>query len=51
LPDTPGVECEGASGRELSREDAEFLAREAARADAIRAGLEACYAAIDGTID
>jgi len=50
LPDTPRVECAGASGRELSREDAEFLAREAARADTIRAGLEACYAAYDGTV-
>lgn len=50
LPDTPRVECAGASGRELSREDAEFLARESARADTIRAGLEACYAAYDGTV-
>ena len=50
LPDTPRIECAGASGRELSREDAEFLAREAARADTIRAGLEACYAAFDGTV-
>ncbi len=50
LPDTPRVECAGVSGRELSREDAEFLAREAARADTIRAGLEACYAAFDGTV-
>jgi len=50
LPDTPRVECAGASGRELSREDAEFLAREAARADTIRAGLEACYTAFDGTV-
>ena len=50
LPDTPRVECAGASGRELSREDAEFLAREAARADTLRVGLEACYAAYDGTM-
>lgn len=50
LPDTPRVECSGATGRELSREDAEFLARESARADTIRAGLEACYAAYDGTV-
>lgn len=50
LPDTPRVECAGASGRELSREDAEFLAREAARADTLRAGLEACYSAYDGTM-
>ena len=51
LPDTPRVECAGASGRELSREDAEFLAREAARADTLRVGLEACYAAYDGTME
>lgn len=50
LPDTPRIECAGASGRELSREDAEFLVREAARADTLRAGLEACYAAYDGTM-
>lgn len=50
LPDTPRVECSGATGRELSREDAEFLVREAARADTLRAGLEACYAAYDGTM-
>ena len=47
LPDTSRVECEGASGRELSREDAEFLAREAARADEQRAGLDACYRHVD----
>lgn len=35
--------CQGTTGRELSREDAEFLTREAARADQIRAGLAACY--------
>lgn len=40
--------CAGADGRELSRQDAEFLARESARADEIRAGLEACYAVLDG---
>ena len=50
LPDTPRIECSGASGRELSREDAEFLARESARADTLRAGLEACYAAYDGAM-
>lgn len=50
LPYTSRAECAGASGRELSREDAEFLAREAARADTIRAGLEACYAAFDGAV-
>jgi hypothetical protein len=35
--------CQGTSGRELSREDAEFLVREAARADQLRAALNACY--------
>lgn len=40
--------CPGATGAELFRSDAEFLAREAARADDIRAGLVACYAVIDG---
>lgn len=40
--------CQGSTGAELSRPDAEFLAREAARADEIRAGLAACYRVIDG---
>lgn len=47
----PGVarpDCAGGSGAELSGADAEFLAREAARADGIRAGLVACHAVIDG---
>ena len=35
-----GQSCNGAS---LSAEDAEFLIREAARADEIRIGLQACY--------
>jgi len=39
----PGATCPPATGAELSREDAEFLSREAARADSIRAGLETCY--------
>ena len=39
-----GQSCNGAS---LSAEDAEFLIREAARADTIRAGLEACYKQYD----
>jgi len=37
------------TGAILCREDGEFLTREAARADEIRAGLEACYKVIDGT--
>lgn len=33
----------GCNGSSLYAEDAEFLIREAARADQIRVGLEACY--------
>lgn len=36
-----------ASGPDLSREDSEFLVREAARADEMRAALSACYANYD----
>ena len=39
-----GQDCNGAT---LSAPDAEFLIREAARADELRAGLEACYAQYD----
>lgn len=53
-PDRPGnlsanprTDCKGASGAELSRQDAEFLVREATRADEIRTGLESCYAYAD----
>lgn len=35
------------TGAELFREDAEFLAREAARADELRAELMACYASYE----
>jgi len=35
------------TGRALYAEDAEFLIREAARADTIRAGLDACYKQYD----
>jgi len=35
------------TGATLSAEDAEFLIREAARADKIRSGLEACYKQYD----
>lgn len=48
LPPDAGSACQGATGAELSRPDAEFLSWEAARADEIRAGLIACYAVIDG---
>lgn len=43
VPDHPRTDCQGATGAELSRGDAEFLSREAARADEQRAGLAACY--------
>ena len=39
-----GQSCNGAS---LYAEDAEFLVREAARADEIRSGLQACYKQYD----
>lgn len=39
--------CTGATGAELSRPDAGFLAGEAARADRQRNALEACYAQYD----
>jgi hypothetical protein len=39
LPDTAAAACAGASGRELSGPDAEFLERLAAEADRLRAAL------------
>ena len=42
LPGAAGT-CPPATGAQLSREDAEFLAREAARADAVVARLNYCY--------
>lgn len=39
--------CQGATGAGLSRPDAGFLEREAARGNTLRAGLEACYAQYD----
>lgn len=38
---------QGCNGSSLYAEDAEFLIREAARADEIRIGLEACYKQYD----
>jgi len=38
---------QGGTGATLSAEDAEFLTREAARADIIRTGLDACYRQYD----
>ncbi len=48
LPDHPRPPCQGATGAELSRSDADFLVGEAARADRHRAALDACYQVIDG---
>ena len=42
VPGTAGA-CPPATGAQLSREDAEFLAREAARDDAVVARLKACH--------
>lgn len=39
--------CEGGTGAGLSRQDAQFLAGEAARANELRAALSACYRAYD----
>jgi len=50
MPDTTRSGCEGATGAELSRPDAEFLSREAARADDQRAGLAACYDHVDRAV-
>ena len=44
------LNCAGATGQELSRPDAEFLTREAARADRIRLGLKTCYKYADEVI-
>jgi hypothetical protein len=46
VPNAPGS-AKGATGAELSREDAGFLTREAARADALRAELNYCYRMYD----
>jgi hypothetical protein len=43
VPGDPAVDCAGATGRELSKDDAGFLTRLAARADSHRAALIACY--------
>lgn len=47
MPDTGRATCAGGSGAELSRTDAGFLEREAARGDKLRAALSACYEVID----
>jgi hypothetical protein len=45
--DPTPTNCTAATGRELSREDAEFLTREAARADTLRQALGVCYVQYD----
>lgn len=40
---SPASDCKGTTGAELSRADAEFLVREAARADRLRSALKSCY--------
>lgn len=49
VPEAPRTDCKGATGAELSRQDGEFLAGEATRADRHRAALETCYKALDVT--
>ena len=52
---SPGVpstgDCEAGTGAGLSREDAEFLTREAARANEIRAALDDAYKKYDSLKD
>lgn len=50
MPEAARTDCQGGTGAELSRPDAEFLSREAARADDIRIGLQTCYAHIDAAL-
>lgn len=47
LPESARSACEGATGRELSRQDAEFLVRFASDAELHRQGAMSCYAAYD----
>lgn len=51
VPEAARADCQGASGRELSAEDAGFLVRLAADADRHRAALAACYAYADAVIE
>lgn len=44
-------DCQGTTGASLSREDAGFLVREAARADRLREALDACYKQYDEVRD
>lgn len=43
LPEGSRTNCEGSTGAELSRTDAEFLVRQASRADEQRQALKVCY--------
>lgn len=43
--------CEGATGSDLSAEDAGFLVGEAARADTLRTALEGCYSYADTVVN
>lgn len=47
MPDDPDAAQSQCTGTGLYRSDAEFLAREAARADEIRIALKQCYAQYD----
>jgi len=47
VPKDTKDKCEGSTGAELSRADARFLTREAARADSLRAALKGCYSYAD----
>jgi hypothetical protein len=47
MPADSAPACAGGTGAELSRPDAEFLSREAARADRLRAELSACTAWVE----
>lgn len=44
---SPTGSCTGTTGASLSREDSEFLVREAARADSLRTALDQCYKQYD----
>lgn len=46
-PESAAPSCQGATGRELSRPDAEFLEGFAARAESQRAALIQCYGWVD----
>lgn len=47
---TTKTNCSGATGANLSRPDAEFLTREATRADTLREALKACYSYADTVV-